>query len=665
MFRFKQFLFEPRLAGRLALLLTGLLFTFRAVDFGFGATFARSATALLAVAGAGVIALCLADGSWARRRLSMPLGAGFGAGAAFFGLKQLLIDTGRIHQSTDPMALAATGWRDLPLFIWTTIMGAFWLWTVSDRKKIFPLEAPTAQPPMAGPSVTATVLGLTAAGAAVRLWNLGKLGLWSDEGTVFIAAKNILKTGWPYLETGLLYLRDLPHLYLTAAGMELFGQNEFGLRLPAALAGTALIPITFWLAYQTLKRTDTALVAAAIVAFHPWMIEYSRFGRSYMLMIFWLYLGAWFLQSALASRAARFGLAGAGFLAALTHQVGQTALLLAAAALIQKPWRTDLKKLWPFAVILGGVLAFKFLFAYGYYYQEDSLVSISTAEAVSRRIPFGLPMPENLWLFLRVAPFFTLAAAVIGLSRPARAGGPVLSAQFLNQWFWLLAAALFFSKKEVSLNRGIVFIFPLLAMAAAALVVSTAGLLKDRKLRLGLLACIALIISAYLGTSASVVVGRDYGSKVNPNFAPFDGFDFYHDNKTTIQFVNRHRRPGDQIIVMGLPQYWWAYGKLRPDWRVWTGTTMQHKGRNIFTATPEIRDLDTFDKKLRGRRTWIVTSYSVVWTPRVAHIRPEIGAYINSYRPYIKYQSPDKSAAVYLIDKTAAPAATTEPGSKL
>jgi hypothetical protein len=257
----------------------------------------------------------------AKKALFWPLTFSLISGTAIFAGRQILTEVGYLSQNTGGALLKAQALHDLPLFFWTIFVGIFWVWSSAS----FATERDSITGAWFGwweknPVLVWTTLGIIIGwGALVRVWNLGRLGLWMDEGTVYIVAKNIILTGVPYLETKLLYLRDLPHLYTVAGALWLFKDIEFGIRLPSIICGVLLIPVTFFLAQKVFNQKSISLLAAAIVAFHPWMIEYSRLGRSYMMMLFWLYLAALFLQTALTSRWSRVGLAIACFLATTTH----------------------------------------------------------------------------------------------------------------------------------------------------------------------------------------------------------------------------------------------------------------------------------------------------------------------------------------------------------
>jgi hypothetical protein len=124
------------------------------------------------------------------------------------------------------------------------------------------------------------LLMLLAIGFWLRARHLGDLGLLVDEGFQAIAVQWILKDGVPKVDSGLIYSRALPFLYVQAASAQLFGLNEFSLRVPAVLFGVAAIFAAYILG-KTLFNRSVGLLTAAVLTFSVWEIELSRYARFY------------------------------------------------------------------------------------------------------------------------------------------------------------------------------------------------------------------------------------------------------------------------------------------------------------------------------------------------------------------------------------------------
>ena len=73
------------------------------------------------------------------------------------------------------------------------------------------------------------------AGAVVRFWGLGAVGLHGDEKTMALPVMNLVEHGSPLMPSGMFYPRAVAQLYMMAASVLAFGQSEWALRLPSAL----------------------------------------------------------------------------------------------------------------------------------------------------------------------------------------------------------------------------------------------------------------------------------------------------------------------------------------------------------------------------------------------------------------------------------------------
>ncbi len=121
---------------------------------------------------------------------------------------------------------------------------------------------------------------LVAAGAYLRLADLGALGIHWDEDLSLLAVRAILEQGVPVLPTGMIYYRGGPFLYLMAAAAHTLGVSELAIRLPAALFGIATIPLVYALG-KRLFDVRVGLIAAALVTFSVWDVELARYARMY------------------------------------------------------------------------------------------------------------------------------------------------------------------------------------------------------------------------------------------------------------------------------------------------------------------------------------------------------------------------------------------------
>ena len=172
-------------------------------------------------------------------------------------------------------------------------------------------------------SVTLLLAAILAVGFWVRVSHLEDLGLVIDEGVEILAVEGILKHGLPKFDSGLIYRRGLPFLYIQAASAKIFGLNEFSLRFPAVLFGVASIAATFFLAKNVFGWRVGAL-AAAVMAFSVWQIELSRYGRFYTAFqfIYQMALFCFYRGFISGERAYRFWFVVAALIAVSIHDLG-------------------------------------------------------------------------------------------------------------------------------------------------------------------------------------------------------------------------------------------------------------------------------------------------------------------------------------------------------
>jgi 4-amino-4-deoxy-L-arabinose transferase-like glycosyltransferase len=142
-------------------------------------------------------------------------------------------------------------------------------------------------------------------GASLRFYRLGAIpgGLNGDELFNAIDALRIGGGNWPVFFAG-NNGRESLFLYLMAASLRLLGQNIFAMRLPAALLGSALVPLTYLLGRDLFNRR-VGLVGAALVAVSLWPVMESRWALRAVSLTFFTALTLYFAQRAFARKQAR------------------------------------------------------------------------------------------------------------------------------------------------------------------------------------------------------------------------------------------------------------------------------------------------------------------------------------------------------------------------
>src|SRR4030042_7041651 len=145
--------------------------------------------------------------------------------------------------------------------------------------------------------------------AFMRLWNIDKVpvSLFGDELDVGYQAYSILKTGRDYSGNFLpIHFQSLAewrtplYLYSAVPTVAVFGISAWGVRLPAAIFGVLGVWAMYLLVKQLIRereekvREGIALLSAAVLAFSPWHIQYSRAAFEVTQLLFLLLIGLYF-----------------------------------------------------------------------------------------------------------------------------------------------------------------------------------------------------------------------------------------------------------------------------------------------------------------------------------------------------------------------------------
>ncbi len=108
-----------------------------------------------------------------------------------------------------------------------------------------------------------------------------------DEAYTYVAFAS--RSWWGALSDYSVPNNHIFHTLLVQLAVHIFGNHPWSLRLPALLAGLALIPAAYVLG-KKLYSTETGLVAAALVAYLPELVFFSTDARGYSLVAFFTLL---------------------------------------------------------------------------------------------------------------------------------------------------------------------------------------------------------------------------------------------------------------------------------------------------------------------------------------------------------------------------------------
>ena len=141
---------------------------------------------------------------------------------------------------------------------------------------------------------------ITAFGLLLRLWNLNKpKGYIFDEIYYAKNANSLITNGVELNSTNQAEFVVHPPLgkWLIGLGIKLFGNNEFGWRISAAIIGTASIVLIYLIALKLFDSIFLASLASAFLALDGLNLVMSRVALLDIFLMFFVLLAAYFLLS--------------------------------------------------------------------------------------------------------------------------------------------------------------------------------------------------------------------------------------------------------------------------------------------------------------------------------------------------------------------------------
>jgi mannosyltransferase len=147
------------------------------------------------------------------------------------------------------------------------------------------------------------LVAIIAVAAVVRFATLGHQSYDHDEA---VTAWRVLRGGVGQMLGVVVHSERSPPLYYLIAWpwAKLFGTGEVGLRSLSALIGCLTVPAAY-LAGRELASGRAGLIAAALVAFNPYLVWYSQEARSYALVVLLIAWGLVFFARSLSNPSPR------------------------------------------------------------------------------------------------------------------------------------------------------------------------------------------------------------------------------------------------------------------------------------------------------------------------------------------------------------------------
>jgi hypothetical protein len=182
---------------------------------------------------------------------------------------------------------------------WLGMRALLWIHLSGNREA--PATAEVEESPRHASLVTCGVLvAIALAGFYARASDIGFMSLDHDEVSMVKMARGILETGYPHAKIGSITKRLTTYElvpYPIAASALVFGWKDWAVRLPALVFGTLTIYFVGLAGTRMLGRR-AGILAALILAFLPWSIQWSRNAfypaqtQLFALMTFWFFYEA-------------------------------------------------------------------------------------------------------------------------------------------------------------------------------------------------------------------------------------------------------------------------------------------------------------------------------------------------------------------------------------
>jgi hypothetical protein len=402
--------------------------------------------------------------------------------------------------------------------------------------------------------------------AFLRLWNLGHRPFWRDEAWVAMALRDL-----PFAQLWAQTALPLPPLFAVMAKSagQWVGPPEAGYRLPAAIFGLAVIPLTYAAARRLRAPRSVALAAAGLCASSLMLVIWSRELKQYSFEAVASALGALLVFAARRAISGRkrcaiaIGLAVLGLIAPwIAHGSVFSLAAVLPLLLILKPrtgrrWQSLGIGLAGAAGLTSGLLGV-WLFSAGAQSSEPSLARwtqtfyIRPLEArswvraggyaVSTTHMYLLPAEWCIPVLDAAGATVLLASAVgmwllivVGVLAWPRQGRIELCAWVFGPWLLMLAAAL---------AQRYPFAYPrmMLGSAPPALVASVAGAIVLARAVCRVLSgrgAPALIAGMFVGLLPLHVIQEPLG----------DRYGVHHDFRSALHTLDQQRRPGEAVLV--------------------------------------------------------------------------------------------------------------------
>lgn len=311
-------------------------------------------------------------------------------------------------------------------------------------------------------------------GFILRIFHLGDQSYWIDEGFTLNAVLETLEKGYPILDSGKPYSRELLNTYLIAGSVKLFGFNPWAARIVSVLFGTGFIALIYFFVKKLFQNKKLALLSSFLVSVSYWEIAWSRQSRMYVVLQFFFFLSLYLFWGLLEKFSWRrsFLFIATTMCAIYSHHFGWFLLVIYLLMLFVKYFNPNQLRKFKFAlknkkfvwavflflVILVPFLAYKF---YSIYLGRFDSVTVSG----DNRLTAGLYVINIMKIYGHI---IILALISLSLEIYQRGKKDLLQIIFLFAIYVIPFSFIIFSTDLVHL-RYMFFIYPVLLVLISML----------------------------------------------------------------------------------------------------------------------------------------------------------------------------------------------------
>lgn len=520
------------------------------------------------------------------------------------------------------------------------------------------------------------IIFLIVIGFAIRLYALGKLGLWWDETITGRIVTRIFEVGVP-LEPSLTsyYIRGIAYHYLVVISGLVFGLTEFSLRFPSVVFGMGTVLLSYILSKKINK--NVGLCVLLFMTFSTYNVEFSRFARFYMMHTFLFLLATYFIYQGFFNDKFRFKIYSllVFIIMLFTVQLGGFFLGIASAIFFKiiidsikyknkkvqeiiKNHKKDIIFLIIFLVIYFCITQIPLILLINdFEYARDVMPGISIREMPTLKIPEWILLDFFSTNYSNIVVLLLILGFIYVLMNPKKINFP----KYILVVFLVCMILYEFINGNVRGARIFLFFEPLLIiilMYVFFLIIKTLKINKKIEICIGII--ITIMMLANISPNFYQRINIDYGDNLlNDNFKNVDVAAYRSDVKSNYIFLKENYRTEDIWINVNYDNYF--YIKKTPDYVfnqhfLWNTDALLNKQNQFISADNgailinnvseiiEIIDNNT-DKKI-----WIVVNGGSLKIVNTLHVEKEFIDFLNNNEDKVVYTTKDKIGKILLFN---------------